>query len=831
MQTDKERDISGDVEEILKKVSDGRRNKSFELSNSDVEFEIGKIAFAEDNELPDIKDSALTEKDEDNTGEFELPNIFDIAEKEVAEEINDNLSKVRTTYIPRFTDVSDSYNRLGYVPENSDAKEKLEISSVDGAAMDPTAEIDAETVSDAKVVSVNSGNGEIIDTSTTMFKFELEEKPCGSQEENGENINATPESAISEEVKAEIPKEQNSVETPIVVIDEPIVNKSPVKYVPTSVARSETVAGVGDELSGYDKSEYNSDSKRDVIKDKFLDRLFSQKLRLFVAIAISLALLIFENIGIFGVDLISLFNFQAMPESLAIIDLNFALCLFVLAAPEFVAALRKLFSKQFTSDLFILPAFLVYIAYSVSIILKKPSEYALLGSLIAVFSVSLIFSACLKTSADFTAFKFISKHGEKKVVDNKLTRRLENENMALDGVVEEYKSRTARVFKTSFIADFFRRTKRDSENRFHVIFLLAIPLGVAFISSVVAYFVSEGFVPAVSTFAFVYLIALPSVSVLAHKLPHYCASLEAVSENGAIIGENAHFDYSGIDVVCFEDTEIFDAEDVNIQRIILFGNSENLTKALRQMAALFMNVGGPLDKIFTGALDKKCASANGVFISENGIVGEIDGNKVCAGTYDFMVADGVVIPENEAECRQNTGATKIMYAAENGIAYAKFYIRYRFSEEFTMLMPTLREEGIIPLIYTRDPNVNNELLKTLTAGTSTVRILKKNTTPVKDFAPSKISAGMVSNGDKSNLVNLILLTKRYAKFNKFVKLVERTAMIVGMPLGILFASVGGVSFSLLFVLWQMGFSVALGILSRKFFNVPKKKKEKQKNEA
>ena len=222
-------------------------------------------------------------------------------------------------------------------------------------------------------------------------------------------------------------------------------------------------------------------------------------------------------------------------------------------------------------------------------------------------------------------------------------------------------------------------------------------------------------------------------------------------------------------------------------------------------------------------------AANGIIIKENGLIGEIDGKKVMAGSYDFMVSEGVCPALDEDDGRQSYDATTVMYAAENGEVYAKFYVRYRFSEEFTMLLPTLLEEKIVPLVYTRDPNLTNELMRKLTAGTSTVRILKKNTTPLRDFAPSKLSAGMVSNGDKGNLVNLILLSRRYVKFNTRMKVSEKSAMIVGLALGALI-SVSGMLLlpSLLLSVWQIAWCVALYALTGASFKLPKNKKERTK---
>ena len=840
-----------DIEEIVKRINNKSANIAPNYKNSDLEFEIGEEASQKDsfNEMKSVEEPLPEEKaEEPNTSEEaeaeeefdEVASIFDIAEKE--DEVDfDKALPINPTYMPRFTGVTDKYTKKGYetesVPENT-----LILSR--GTESDATAEIDEESITDAKLVNLNSGESTISETST-LFKFDSSDAPKKAPSEPSSEASFAEteaeepieESVVAEKI-AEEPEAQEiaeptiidgSAEAKAIDIEEPIPKKLPERYVPVAVASRESIVNVGDAVAEETKSEFTASHKKDRVKDGFLDLLLSQKVRFIVALAISLALLVFENIYIFGVDLISVFHFGAMVNALAIIDIQFVFCIFLLTLPELFAALKHLSAKRVKTEIYLIPEFLVYFFYSLTLIINSPEKYSLFGSLFSVFALSVIAAAYLRTKADFVSFGVISAQGDKKIVDNKYTRTLDAENFSLDGIIEEYKSKTAREFKTSFVADFFRRTKSSRESAPHVALMALLPLGIALVIAIVVYFLAPGFVSAMAAFAVVYLLSVPAFSVLVRKLPHYFASEEAATEKGAFIGEDAFYDYAGIDVITFEDTEIFTSEDVNIQRIRLYRSNEDLTKALRQMSALFMNVGGPLEEIFSESLDKKVTAANGIIIKENGLIGEIDGKKVMAGSYDFMVSEGVCPALDDDDGRQSYDATTVMYAAENGEVYAKFYVRYRFSEEFTMLLPTLLEEKIVPLVYTRDPNLTNELMRKLTAGTSTVRILKKNTTPLRDFAPSKLSAGMVSNGDKGNLVNLILLSRRYVKFNTRMKVSEKSAMIVGLSLGALI-SVSGMLLlpSLLLSVWQIAWCVALYALTGASFKLPKNKKERTK---
>ena len=226
------------------------------------------------------------------------------------------------------------------------------------------------------------------------------------------------------------------------------------------------------------------------------------------------------------------------------------------------------------------------------------------------------------------------------------------------------------------------------------------------------------------------------------------------------------------------------------------------------MYSLFSVVGGPLGKVFASALDRKCASATDIVIESDGVAGNAEGNIVMAGSEEYMLRHGVTIPSDDYGSRPSfTDSTRIMYGAENGRVYVKFLIRYSFSEEFTMLLPSLKEEGIIPLIYTRDPNVSDELIKVLTLGEDIIRIMKKSTPAVlEERIYRKVSSGAVTAGSKACTINLVLLAKRYNNFQSHMKINELIAMVAGAVIALAF-SLGGVTafpicaLSVLQVIW------------------------------
>ena len=103
------------IEEILKQINNKSANVPSKFRDSDVEFEIGKPEAGP--EKTPFKEVVETNELNDSEAEETVASIFDIAEKEENSTIPDEVFRISTTSMPRFTEVSEKYSRLGYVPE------------------------------------------------------------------------------------------------------------------------------------------------------------------------------------------------------------------------------------------------------------------------------------------------------------------------------------------------------------------------------------------------------------------------------------------------------------------------------------------------------------------------------------------------------------------------------------------------------------------------------------------------------------------------------------------------------------------------------------------
>jgi len=805
----------------------------------------------ENNETVEEIEEEEQKAEKESKEEFTLPESFTVSSGfwDSIPASEEEPVRVRATYVPRFTEASENY-RMVDDPRNKAAKPqevkvvakpKEEIENV--APKDPTSELDEEkTVEKIVVAPGNITASEPTDESISIFKFDAETKPTEEKNEEQEQdvssivASLAKEALLKEEKKPEEqPAQQPEEDEPLEDkgIPDPEVRVKVIDYYRDSeIDVREAPEGASDATVAPKKKgsfEFTTTIQRDTVKDRFLDMLMSVRVRLIAAILVFVLVATVQCLQAFGVDLMKLIGLGGMFSAYAVIDLQFCVCLSLIALPEIIGSVKALLSKKLVPELAIPIQLLVLIGYTVIIAVTETLEYPVFGVVFGTQVLAAILATYVKRKAEFISFKVICKPTVKNVIDKKMTRELERENQALDGAVDEYNSSTARMFRTSFISDFFARSAKISENSFGNLLLLLVSFGVALVTGLASLLISDYSVSVMAQgFTLVFTLACPSFAILSHKLPFYRANVEASADKSTFVGESSIYSYSDLDVITYEDTEIFGEEDVSIRKIHLYGKAFNAPKAMKQMFALFAGQGGPLDRVFTAALDRKCAPAEELLIETDGISGVLDGDKICAGTEEYMRRKGILIPAEDFRTSSNaTDSTQIMYGAENGEVYVKFYIRYSFSEEFTMLLPILKEQKIIPLIYTRDPNITDSLVRVLTMGEDIIRVMKKTSNKkTEEKIYRRISAGAVTLGDKSSAVNMILLAKRYSAFHAGLSVTELVSAIVGAAMAALL-SVGGMLTvpTVALAIWQIAWCVFLGCISFRLFGAKRNKPE------
>lgn len=849
--------MNDNIRDIIDKINSEKNNASdlpdtfeFEVGEENSVFEYGEKTEEVSEDVPESTDEPTVEATQP---------LFEAMEEKPEEHTVDTPQGIFKAYVPRFTEVSETYRMKNDPRPRKDGKtvvtleeekvvEEKEIvqDSYATEQVDPTAELE-ENVPDAVIVNMSMPTEDEDADTLNVYKFaqnesapeEVKERTVDDEREEINRLISRPEEKAEDaavEAEAEETIAPDTAEPKHFDLPDPDSGINVVDFDEDSEQKGISPDGVSEYVPEKGKGigrEFELPIQRDSIKDRFLDAIMAARIRLGAIAFFTLLILAFEisvRYNLFDYKKLALFTFSG---SVAVIDFLLGASVFLLALPEILRALAAFIDKKIVSELSLLIGFAVLLGYTMSILLIKVYTYPLYGFLFALLPLFAVIGTLSRLNADFLAFKLISKNGEKQILEKKLTRELPEENLALDGLVDEYSSRTARIFRAAFITDFYKRTSVASEKNSHNGLVMGLSLALSLIVSVICYFLVDGVVTVPSSFALVFLLGFPAFLLLSHKVPFRYAESSAFSEESAVLGEQSCFDFSDVDVICFEDSEIFGVDDVNLKRFMLYGDRDNMENVMRKMCSLFSVVGGPLKTIFFNALDNRVRHnpATNVSVDSDGLCGEIGGRMIYAGTEEYMLRHGIAIPEGAAGNERKNDTTKIMYAAEDKEVYAKFYIRYSFSEEFTMLLPALKEQGITPLIYTSDPNLSNDLLKRLTAGQDSVRVMKRYTPGTTDEKlHNRVSSGMVTVGDKINAINLVLLAKKYKRFSERITVSELTAMGAGIVAGAILSFLG-VTDILMAMLgaWHLLWAMVLLFSSKKAFLKGKHPTEEQEN--
>ena len=772
----------------------------------------------------------------------------------------------RKPYVPKFTDASDRYRSRGDIK----IRERLGIKAPvlegdvnpDEIKFDATVEFEEDiNGSDAKApenVAVEES-----DETLNVFKFTEEDRnaidleaerereeirkllrtepdPAPAKEETKEEANEEPADETTEPENEETATVEEVAETaePEIEAEAEMADPDEAEF---GVYEFSEEPEEEDEPSGIEENaparetkknqEFNNPAERDTFKDRFLDSIMALRIRSVASIVFAVALLVLEILSATKVITFKIFEHSTSYASLGVVDFLLATCIFIMSLPETVKAIKRLCENKIVPELLTLPAFIILGLYTLSVFLTDATSYPLFGLLFATVALPMISASLYRTKADFIAFKMISQTEEKQIIDRKKTRELAQENMALDGIVDEFKSRIARTFRASFISDFFKNSEGTVVSPKHIAFIFGIPFGAGLVFAAATYFLTWNVVTSVAALALAVMLGCPAFAIIANKVSYFHTQRAAILSDSVAIGEDAYHNFSDVDVFAFDDSDIFGPDDVNLKRFMLYGEKDNMEKVMRQMCALFASVGGPLDYMFSNAIDNRVRhkSATCVIIEDDGICGDVAGHKISAGSEEYMRRNGIAIPSGAVTNESGTSfdTIKVMYAAEDGEVYAKFYIRYSFSEEFTMTLPSLREAGIVPLVYTRDPNVSAELLNTLTTGAGGISVVKLYRPLKEETVYNRVSASMITYGGKLEAAEMVVLSKKYKNFSNYVRFAEISAMGVGVVLSLVLTLIGFGRFTVLAAaLWQVIWCTAMRFASKTFFV----KEEKNDNE-
>jgi len=585
----------------------------------------------------------------------------------------------------------------------------------------------------------------------------------------------------------------------------------------TTVETAETE--IEEEEDPEETDAYVSFDQNTEVLQEYKHKYNSVRVRMGISAAIALLLLVFENIGIFGIQLPDFMLHKAfsVPFEWTMIVVSGSL-----VCDTLWGALKKLFKFSFEPATVTLVAFVLSAAATISTFFNYGSEPKFFNFPFALCVFLNLLSIYFALRKEIFSFKIISTAKKKHAV----TLMKPADAAPEAGEFADYLSEDAqfyRVGETEFVDGYFAKKKHAPKMYKKLRVVLPLAFAAAAAATVVSMVLNgagvyEGLVNGYLTF----MMCAPVAVFFANELPMYLSTVSAYSHNSAILGDCAPEMMEKMSTVSFTDKDVFlPGDSVRIKGVKVIG-SNRIDNIIYYATSVFELVGGPLAKVFKQASLENGApeSAEVRVISSKGIDAMVDGKHIVLGVHQFMDAQ-CFNPIREAGDEKWDGKTnkRILYLACNEDIIAKFYVEYNVNPEFVYLVKKLAKAGVCVGVRTNDPCVDIDIFakNKLTPEQYPFRVIKGADVIEESVSVAASKTGLVAAGSLKGLIKTILVCDRLRNVQRTNFVVKTVAAAIGLlVMGFLIGmgiSVFG-AWSLYFALYQLLWLVPVYIISK-----------------
>lgn len=577
-----------------------------------------------------------------------------------------------------------------------------------------------------------------------------------------------------------------------------------------------------DESLLAENGEYVSRNQIENILSKYANEEKQLGIRFFLSVVLSVLLLVFENLPLFGIDRFSLFGISSVVSVLLDIGLLLAVC--CLAFDFFREGFSEIASLRIgESGLVVLSLLLSFLGSLFNLCAGLDLLCALPG---AVFVSVSLYLRRMRCKDEVITFTELCKSGDKLAAEDIPAVYASEESAALDKHIKD----VVRIKKVGFINGYFRRMKKKCEDLSLHSLLLLIGFCTTVLTTILYALLAKGSaMSGVASLAFYLLFSLLSTILLTARRVPFHHLVGCADEMGtAVIGESSAEDYAAVDAICFEDVEAYPSRKVRVRQIKIYENGK-LDDVLYYMASVFSILGGPLDGVFRVSAAELGISENATLLSSSadGFEASVDGVRITAGKSTFFPKEKIYAYYDGGDAfEEDCGNISVMYVAVDGVINAKFCIEYTISRQFERNVARLRRYKVAPLLRSFDPNISNLLLlRTLHNPSLQIRAVRKRVDQLYDFAESRIDSGLVSTRGSKELLKTLFLCQGYRRACRIGRILKMAAVPIGLFFGLtVSATLSPLFFSVYAAALQLFWLLPPYITSRIYFQKRKKTK-------
>ncbi len=486
-------------------------------------------------------------------------------------------------------------------------------------------------------------------------------------------------------------------------------------------------------------------------------------IKIFAAIGALVVVFLFENFAAMGGSYPMFLDPQVFPiihimASLQLLTLSCALVI-----RPILDGFKGLFTGKPTADSVLSVTVVAAILYHIGVCFVYDGSPMLICNTPAVLCIFLSLVARMHTlKRDIFSFNIISSKRVKYTVSRIADADTVMEHEAFDEYIDEDSS-VFRVSKTSFVDNFFKRTRTYTKNKGVLTALVPICFCLAVFFVVFVGLFRNDWFSGIRYGYLVMMLAAPATAFITYSYPLYRASKIAFEMGSAIVGEESLEEYANAGAVSFDDKDVFPSQKTKVKSIKIYGDNR-IDKVIYNVASLFKVLGGPLCDVFNIATkDFECSDdVEIVDIAEDGIEAVISGRHIFYGKASYLHRNNFepVIEANDQKI-EFSGEACIAYLVCNDEVAAKLYVKYGIDPDFMTISKQLYRAGMCIGIKSFDPNIDDALLsKHINLQKYSVKVLKCRFLSEKTSTEERGESGIVSKKNPKSLLKTLALCDR-----------------------------------------------------------------------
>ncbi len=406
---------------------------------------------------------------------------------------------------------------------------------------------------------------------------------------------------------------------------------------------------------------------------------------------------------------------------------------------------------------------------------------------------------------------------------------MENQKMAEDftkAALEDYPTLVYNK-KTTFLSYFMDESFGSDESDRGAIRVLPIVAGLALITLVVSLVLKQDIFVGLGVFNGILLVGTGVLPFLMISLPLYDTAKKLVPNGGAVLSVESAEDYTGVNSITLDATQIFDGQDVTLYGIKTFSDAP-IDKVILDATTVLKESNSILGNVFLNIINnredylEKCDSL--LYEDGMGISAWIGNRRILIGSRELMKNHNIDVPTEDFENKFIARDRSLIYLSTGGELSAVFMIGLECNQEIKQLVSSLNNNDIVCIIRTVDPILTRTTLsKVFGLPEKAFRVipsrLHKELAEISETT-KPISATVCNDGTLRGYIYSLLFAKKLPKITQISLAINYVVMGLAILLFVAFTFLNGVNQLNNIVLcgYQIGFGMLCYIM-QKFYKL------------